>query len=97
MKRRAPRSSRPAILLVALSWPAWSASTPSSDPDGLNKVAEDQGFADTEKDHDSVRSAATAALTGILGVLVVLGLAGGLTYAVRRRDADASDDRDEQA
>ena len=37
-------------------------------------------------------------LTGVLGVLVVLGLAGGVTYAVRRRaddETDAATTRDE--
>jgi cobalt/nickel transport protein len=56
----------------------------SADPDGLTKVSEDQGFAHTEKARDSIVGDYGSA-TGVLGVVVVLALAGGLTYAVRRR------------
>ena len=52
--------------------------------DGLTKVSEDQGFAHTEKARDSLIGD-YGSLTGIVGVLVVLGIAGGVTYAVRRR------------
>ena len=61
------------------------------DPDGLTRVSEDQGFAHTERSRDSVLGD-YGSLTGIVGVLVVLGLAGGVTYAVRRRRP-----RDEQS
>ncbi|MFC7493097.1 MULTISPECIES: PDGLE domain-containing protein [unclassified Nocardioides] len=62
-----------------------------SDPDGLTKVSEDQGFAHTERGRDSLIGDYGSA-TGVVGVLVVLGLAGGVTYAVRRRHP-----RDEQS
>ncbi|MBI2242926.1 MAG: PDGLE domain-containing protein [Nocardioides sp.] len=55
-----------------------------SDPDGLSKVSQDQGFAHTEKSRDGLLGD-YGSLTGVVGVLVVLGLAGGVTYAVRRR------------
>lgn len=55
-----------------------------SDPDGLTKVSQDQGFAHTEKSRDGLLGD-YGSLTGVVGVLVVLGLAGGVTYAVRRR------------
>lgn len=55
-----------------------------SDPDGLTKVSEDQGFAHTEQARDSLVGD-YGSITGVVGVLVVLALAGGVTYAVRRR------------
>ncbi len=54
-----------------------------SDPDGLTKVSEDQGFAHTEKTRDGLLGD-YGSVTGVVGVLVVLGVAGGVTYAVRR-------------
>ncbi|MFT4286250.1 PDGLE domain-containing protein [Nocardioides sp.] len=70
----------------------------SSSPDGLNRVAEDKGFSSTEKDHaagdgplagyetkDVGNARASKAIAGITGTLVVLVLAGGLTFVVRRR------------
>lgn len=55
-----------------------------SDPDGLTKVSEDQGFAHTEEARDSLIGD-YGSVTGVVGVLVVLALAGGVAYAVRRR------------
>jgi cobalt/nickel transport protein len=78
------------LLLVALLLAGVVSRFASDDPDGLTKVSEDHGFAHTEKTHDSPLGG-YGALTGVLGVLVVLGLAGGLTYAVRRREP--SEDR----
>ena len=75
------------MLLVALVLAGVVSRFASSDPDGLTKVSEDHGFADTEKARDSPVGG-YGALTGVLGVLVVLGLAGGVTYAVRRREHD---------
>ena len=81
--------------------PASRASTPSSHPDGLEYVAEQTGFLDTADDSsaadgpmadyavtgvDSPRLA--GGLAGVVGVLVTLGLAGGVAYAVRRRQPD---------
>ncbi len=78
------------LLLVALLLAGVVSRFASDDPDGLTKVSEDHGFADTEKTNDSPLGG-YGALTGVLGVLVVLGLTGGLAYAVRRRQP--SDDR----
>ena len=64
----------------------------SSDPDGLTKVSEDQGFADTEVTHHS-GLLDYGSLSGVIGVLVVLALAGALTYALRRRKRDREDSR----
>ena len=70
----------------------------SGSPDGLERVAEDKGFSGTASEHatgegpmadyrtkgvDDERLAGGVA--GVTGALVVLVLAGGLTYAVRRR------------
>jgi cobalt/nickel transport protein len=76
------------ILLVALVLAGLISRFASEDPDGLTKVSEDHGFADQEKARDSVVGG-YGSLTGVLGVLVVLGLAGGVTYAVRRKEPAA--------
>ncbi|HYF72044.1 MAG TPA: PDGLE domain-containing protein [Nocardioides sp.] len=55
-----------------------------SDPDGLTKVSEDQGFAHTEEAREPLLGD-YGSVTGVVGVLVVLGVAGGVAYAVRRR------------
>jgi cobalt/nickel transport protein len=72
----------------------------SRHPDGLMHVAQQAGFADKEKPSatsDSPLSgyqvkgigndAVSGGLAGVAGALVVLLLAGGLAYAVRRRGA----------
>lgn len=76
----------------------------SSSPDGLNKVAADKGFDSTEKDSatdgspfagydaagvDNERLGGAAA--GVAGVAVVLLLAGGLGYVVRRRSGPTAE------
>jgi hypothetical protein len=53
-------------------------------PDGLSKVSQDHGFAHTEETHGSVFDG-YGSLTGVVGVVVVLALAGGLVYLARRR------------
>jgi cobalt/nickel transport protein len=71
----------------------------SSSPDGLNRVARDEGFAGTEKDHhagdgplagyttnDVDDERLSGGLAGVIGVAVVLVLAGGLCFVVRRRN-----------
>jgi cobalt/nickel transport protein len=70
----------------------------SGSPDGLEHVAEQAGFADSAKDSaakDSPLSdyelrgvengAVSTGLAGVIGAVVVLLLAGGLAYAVRRK------------
>jgi cobalt/nickel transport protein len=74
------------VLLVALVLAGVVSRFASDDPDGLTRVSEDHGFAHTQKTHDSPLGG-YGALTGVLGVLVVLGLTGGVTYAVRRKDS----------
>jgi hypothetical protein len=81
----------------------------SGDPDGLNKVASDEGFAEGEKDHgldDSPFAGyettgvddgrLSGGLAGVVGVGVTFLVVGGLVYAVRRgrpRDQDRPDTR----
>jgi cobalt/nickel transport protein len=71
----------------------------SSSPDGLNKVAIDQGFSGTEKVHGFGGPLAgyeakgisddriSGGVAGVAGSLTVLILTGGLAFAVRRRGA----------
>jgi hypothetical protein len=74
----------------------------SSDPDGLTKVSQDQGFAATEKQHrigdgpladyrtkgvDDGRL--SGGLAGVVGSLVVLTIAAGGALAIRRRRTSA--------
>ena len=72
------------IAVVALLLAGVVSRFASGDPDGLTKVSEDQGFAHTEKPRDGLIGD-YGSLTGVVGVLVVLGVAGGVAYAVRRR------------
>lgn len=88
--RRSTKVVGAVVLLVALVLAGVVSRFASTDPDGLTKVSEKHGFADKGTTHDSVLGGYSS-LTGVLGVLVVLGLAGGVTHVVRRRDHD--DDR----
>ena len=82
----------------------------SSHPDGLEYVAGRTGFLDTADDHaagdgpfadyatkgvDDARL--SGGLAGVVGTLVVLVIAGGIGFAVRRRGSsdDRQDSRDE--
>lgn len=88
-------------LLVAGVASYWA----SSNPDGLEYVAEKVGFADAAKDSATAGSplsdyqvkgvesdALSGGLAGVVGALVVLVLSGGLAYAVRRRGPAGSAD-----
>jgi cobalt/nickel transport protein len=84
-------------LIVALVLAFFVSPSASGDPDGLNKVAIDEGFADTERDH-AFGDAPTAGyevrgvdddrlstgLAGIIGVAVTFAVAGGVMLVVRR-------------
>ena len=87
------------ILVAALVLAGGVSYYASSQPDGLTKVSQDKGFAETEKDHgakdsplagyaaeDVDNERLSGALAGIVGVVVVLALGTGLVYVVRRRD-----------
>ena len=87
MRRASTKAVAAALLLVALVLAGVVSRFASDDPDGLTKVSEDHGFAHTGKARHGLLGGYDGA-TGIVGVVVVLGLAGGLTYAVRRRRPD---------
>jgi hypothetical protein len=85
-------------LLVALLLAGVVSFYASTSPDGLNRVAEDKGFAGTQTKHASDRSPfagygtqgvsdgrLSKGVAGVVGCVVVLALAGGLTLVVRRR------------
>jgi hypothetical protein len=72
----------------------------SGSPDGLNKVAADHGLAAEEKESAAADSPLagyatkdvdnerlSGGLAGIIGVGVVLLIAGGTTYLIRRRSS----------
>ena len=84
-------------LLVALALAFFVSPQASSKPDGLNKVAIDEGFADQERAHalDSSPTAGYAVdgvddgrlstgLAGVIGVTVTFAVAGGLFLVVKR-------------
>jgi cobalt/nickel transport system permease protein/cobalt/nickel transport protein len=85
-------------VLVALLLAGVASFYASSDPDGLAKVSQDQGFAQSEKQHGAgdgpfagyeTRGLGdgrfSGGLAGVVGALVVLTIAGGGALVVRRR------------
>ena len=94
-------------LLVALLLAGVGSWYASSSPDGLESAAERTGFADTARDSAAAESPLadyglagvsddrlSGGLAGVIGVLVVLVLAGGLTLLLRRRTAARSETPD---
>lgn len=92
------------ILVVALAIAGILSFYAASSPDGLTKVSQDQGFADTATTHSTEDSPfagygssfidddrASVGVSGVVGVLVVLGLGTGVTYLVRRRTPESAD------
>ena len=101
MKRLPTRVLAGLALAVVLLLGGVASYYASSSPDGLSRVAEDQGISKAQRRHASedsplagygVRGVGDArlsrALAGVVGVGVVLLLGTGLTFVVRRR-ADA--------
>lgn len=95
MRRPSTRVLVVAGVLVALLLASYYA---SSAPDGLNRVAEDQGISRTEQDHRAADGPLagyrakgvgddrlSGLVAGVTGALVVLVLFGGLTLVLRRR------------
>ncbi len=83
-------------LLVALGLAFFVSPYASSSPDGLNKVAIDQGFADAETDHATAdgplagygvegvdNDALSTGIAGIIGVAIVFG-AGMILFGLLR-------------
>ncbi len=84
-------------LLVALLLAGGVSFYASTHPDGLTRVAQDHGLTRAERDHAGAdgpfagyRTAGvedgrlSTGLAGVVGTLVVLALAGGLSWTVRR-------------
>lgn len=70
----------------------------SASPDGLNRVAIDKGFAESEKEHGAADSPLagygiagvdapwlSGAVAGVAGVMICFGVAGAVGLAARRR------------
>ena len=106
MKRMTTRTFVLSGLLVALLLAGVASFYASSHPDGLEHVAERTGFLDSADEHaagdgpfadyatkgvDDARL--SGGVAGVVGTLVVLLLAGGIAFAVRRRGSD-DEDRD---
>lgn len=109
--RTAPRrvSTRTVVvtgLLIALVLAGLVSFYASSSPDGLEYVAEQQGFADTARQQPGPAGSpmadyatrgveddrASSALAGITGTVLVLGLAGGSAWLLRRRRTEPAGD-----
>lgn len=71
----------------------------SSSPDGLEKVAEDKGFIDRAQDSPFMviadyvfpgieNEAVATILAGIIGTLVLFGIAYGLAWLIKSRRAE---------
>ena len=81
------------VLLVSLLLAGVVSLYAASTPDGLTKVSQEQGFADTETEHGAADGPFAGydagdlggAVAGVAGVLVVLVLGTALTAVVRRR------------
>lgn len=95
------------VTLLVAGVGSWYA---SSSPDGLESAAERSGFADTARDSAAADSPLadygvagvsdgrlSGGLAGVVGVLLVLALAGGLTLLLRRRAPDTAADEDTSA
>lgn len=110
-RRRRPVSRRlvlGGLLLAALLVAGVVSYEASGAPDGLERVAGDEGFASTEQESatagspladyraDAVGDGRLATgVAGVVGVVVVLLLASGVAYAVRRRDPAPGAERDD--
>jgi len=88
-------------LLVTLVVAVAISQLASNQPDGLEYVAEEEGFADVARDHDLSDSALAdygdgltdnpalnTALAGLIGVLVTLGVGWGMFRLIKRRGDD---------
>lgn len=108
VRERPRRPVRPVLIVgtvVALVVAAGVAQFAVDDPDGLERVAEDEGFADVAQDHafgssvfadyatEGVASESVSlAIAGISGTLLTLAVGSGVLLAVRRRRTDERDD-----
>jgi len=97
-RRPTTRAVRIGILVAALVLAGLVSYYAASSPDGLSRVAEDKGLSSAQEDHANSdnplagyhtkgigNDRLSRGLACVVGVLVVLTLAGGLVLAVRRR------------
>lgn len=97
-------------LLVALLIAGVGSYYASSHPDGLEYVAEHTGFLDSAEDSATAGSPMadyqvkgigdarlSGGVAGVVGALLVLGLAGGLAFVVHRRGPAPGGSRSERA
>lgn len=95
-------------VLVALLIAGVLSQFASDSPDGLERVADDQGISDSARENPAADgplagygvdgvgdSRLSGAVAGVAGVLVVLGVTGGVVLLVRRRSA-SPDPRDDE-
>jgi hypothetical protein len=97
VRRVSTRALVLAGILVALLLAGFVSYYASRSPDGLNRVARDKGFAQTQRQPSHTGALAgykakgvenarvSRGLAGVTGAVVVLVLAGGLALLVRRR------------
>jgi cobalt/nickel transport protein len=103
--KRGTRRFFAVFLLVALLVAGVASYYASSHPDGLNFVAQKQGFSDKQKASPtsdgpfagySTKGIDNARLSGgvagVAGCVLVLSIAGGLFWVLRRRDEDEPTD-----
>ncbi|WP_205730128.1 PDGLE domain-containing protein [Blastococcus sp. TF02-8] len=86
------------LALVVAGGVSWYA---SSSPDGLEHAAEQAGFSHRAEDSatadspfadylvDGEENRLSAGVAGVVGVVVTLGLAGSVTWVVRRRSTSS--------
>lgn len=92
-------------LVVAVLLAFLVAPEASSEPDGLEKVAIDEGFVDGASDHDLADSPTadygvsgvdddrlSTGLAGVIGIAVTFVVSGGLLLLVRRARGSSSPD-----
>lgn len=92
-------------LLLALALALFVSPFADSDPDGLTKVAEEEGFSQAEREHDLADSPVagyevdgvdddrmSTGVAGVIGVLVTFGLGAGAFAVLRtlRRDPEGA-------
>ena len=90
-------------LLVALLLAGVVSIYASSSPDGLERVAEDEGFASEAEEHVAadgpfadyeLTGGGGTGVAGVVGVVVVLVVATGGAYVLRGRDSSKGTSRD---
>jgi cobalt/nickel transport system permease protein/cobalt/nickel transport protein len=94
-------------LLVTLLIAGVASYYASSHPDGLEYVAGETGFLDSAEDSPTADSPladyqtsgvdderVSGGLAGVIGVVLVLGIAGGVAWAVRRRTPEDERERE---